>query len=348
MKKAYEAAGVNVDAGYEVVTRIKKHAQRTEKLGVMGHIGGFGGCFDLSAYAIEEPVLVSGTDGVGTKLSVAIAANQHDTIGIDCVAMCVNDIVAQGAKPLYFLDYLAVGKNNPEKIETIVSGIATGCVAGQMALIGGETAEMPDMYQEEDYDVAGFAVGIAEKSHLISSEKVAEGDLLIGLPSSGFHSNGFSLVRKILFKDHNFVLTEPFITDDARLLQDILLTPTKIYVATVLPLIERQLLSGVAHITGGGFYENLPRMLSSELAVEIYADSWQVPAEFKKLAELGQLSNQEMFEVFNMGIGMVLACSKENYEKVVTQLKSQKEAFYVIGKVVPRDQQGVLFVEAEA
>lgn len=345
MENAYKQAGVDVEAGYEVVERIKKHAKRTERKGVMGALGGFGGCFDLSQYNIKEPVLVSGTDGVGTKLLLAIEADKHDTIGIDCVAMCVNDILAQGAKPLYFLDYLATGKNKPSQIEEIVSGVAEGCVQGELALIGGETAEMPDMYRDNDYDLAGFSVGVAEKSQLLTKDKVREGDLLIGLSSSGIHSNGFSLVRKIFFKDHDYSLETSFEELGNQSLSESLLTPTRIYVKSVLPLIEKNLVNGISHITGGGFVENLPRMLTEDLAVEINKGTWPVPAIFNVMQELGNLKEPEMYEIFNMGIGMVLAVSPEQLEEVQEQLTRLNEPSYVIGKVITKTTTEICFKE---
>lgn len=345
MENAYKQAGVDVEAGYEVVERIKKHAKRTERKGVMGALGGFGGCFDLSQYNIKEPVLVSGTDGVGTKLLLAIEADKHDTIGIDCVAMCVNDILAQGAKPLYFLDYLATGKNKPSQIEEIVSGVAEGCVQGELALIGGETAEMPDMYRDNDYDLAGFSVGVAEKSQLLTKDKVREGDLLIGLSSSGIHSNGFSLVRKIFFKDHDYSLETSFEELGNQSLSESLLTPTRIYVKSVLPLIEKNLVNGISHITGGGFVENLPRMLTEDLAVEINKGTWPVPAIFNVMQELGNLKEPEMYEIFNMGIGMVLAISPEQLEEVQEQLTRLNEPSYVIGKVITKTTTEICFKE---
>lgn len=345
MENAYKQAGVDVEAGYEVVERIKKHAKRTERKGVMGALGGFGGCFDLSQYNIKEPVLVSGTDGVGTKLLLAIEADKHDTIGIDCVAMCVNDILAQGAKPLYFLDYLATGKNKPSQIEEIVSGVAEGCVQGELALIGGETAEMPDMYRDNDYDLAGFSVGVAEKSQLLTKDKVKEGDLLIGLSSSGIHSNGFSLVRKIFFKDHDYLLETSFEELGNQSLSESLLTPTRIYVKSVLPLIEKNLVNGISHITGGGFVENLPRMLTEDLAVEINKGTWPVPAIFNVMQELGNLKEPEMYEIFNMGIGMVLAVSPEQLEEVQEQLTRLNEPSYVIGKVITKTTTEICFKE---
>lgn len=346
MDNAYKQAGVDVEAGYEVVSRIKKHAKRTERLGVMGAIGGFGGCFDLSQLHVKNPVLVSGTDGVGTKLLLAIEADKHDTIGIDCVAMCVNDILAQGATPLYFLDYLATGKNNPQKIEEIVAGVAEGCVQSNMTLIGGETAEMPGMYADEDYDLAGFSVGVAEKEHLLTPEKVQAGDILIGLPSTGIHSNGFSLVRKIFFNDNDYTLDTRFDELDNKTLKEVLLEPTKIYVKSVLPLVEKQLINGITHVTGGGFVENLPRMLTKNLGVEINLGSWNMPLIFPLMEKIGKLNSSEMYEIFNMGIGMVLAVSPEKIEQVKNELAQQKEQFFEIGKVILKDEKELIFNES--
>ena len=335
-KNAYAQAGVDVVAGYEVVERIKKHVKRTERLGVMGALGGFGGMFDLTTTGVKEPVLVSGTDGVGTKLLLAIEADKHDTIGIDCVAMCVNDIIAAGAEPLYFLDYIATGKNIPEKLEQVVAGVAEGCVQANAALVGGETAEMPGMYGEDDYDVAGFAVGVAEKSALITGEKVAEGDILVGLASSGIHSNGFSLVRKV-FSDTD--LTAKVAELDDQVLIDNLLTPTKIYVNALLPLIKSGLINGVSHITGGGLIENIPRMFSDELAAEITEGTWNILPIFDLLEKTGKIAHQEMFEIFNMGLGMVLAISPENLAQAKALLT---EPSFEIGKIVKRDSQAVI------
>ncbi|MTD41770.1 phosphoribosylformylglycinamidine cyclo-ligase [Erwinia sp. CPCC 100877] len=339
MENAYAKAGVDVNAGYEVVERIKKHVKRTERLGVMGALGGFGGCFDLSEFKVKEPVLVSGTDGVGTKLMVAIKENKHDSIGIDCVAMCVNDIVAQGAEPLYFLDYIATGKNNPEQLEQIVAGVAEGCVQAQMALIGGETAEMPGMYGADDYDLAGFAVGVAEKSQLITGAAIQEGDLLLGLPSSGIHSNGYSLVRKIFYETHQLSGEALLPELNEKRLSEELLTPTKIYVKQVLPLIKQQLVNGIAHITGGGFVENIPRMLPEQLAAEITIGSWPKLPIFTALEKYGRIPAMEMYEIFNMGIGMVLAISPEKADTVQRILSEMDEASYIIGKVTANTAQ---------
>ena len=335
-KNAYAQSGVDVEAGYEVVERIKKHVKRTERLGVLGALGGFGGMFDLSQLDVKEPVLVSGTDGVGTKLMLAIKYDKHDTIGQDCVAMCVNDIIAAGAEPLYFLDYIATGKNEPAKLEQVVAGVAEGCVQAGAALIGGETAEMPGMYGEDDYDLAGFAVGIAEKSELIDGSKVAEGDILVGLASSGIHSNGYSLVRRV-FADYSGDELLPEL--EGKALKDVLLEPTRIYVKSVLPLVKAGLVNGIAHITGGGFIENVPRMFSSDLAAEI--DESQIPVLpiFKALEKYGQIKHEEMFEIFNMGIGLILAIKPENLEAVQNLVD---EDIYQIGRVIKNDGQSVV------
>ena len=331
MDNAYSRAGVDVTAGYEVVERIKGHAARTARVGMMGSLGGFGGCFDLSGFDLAEPVLVSGTDGVGTKLLVAQALERHDTIGIDCVAMCVNDIAAQGAQPLYFLDYIATGRTNPDQLEQVVAGIADGCVEAGAALIGGETAEMPGLYGEDEYDVAGFAVGIAEKSKLITGEQVRAGDLLIGLASSGLHSNGFSLVRQILMDELGSHLPEL----GEKSVGETILTPTRIYVSALAPLVEQGLVRGAAHITGGGFVENLPRMLPDGLGVTINEGSWPVPPIFAVLEEKGRIEHAEMFEIFNMGLGMVLAIRPDDLDRVQSLLS---EPAYVVGEVVDSPQ----------
>lgn len=347
MGNAYSRAGVDVEAGYEVVERIKKHVKRTERLGVMGAIGGFGGCFDLSQFDLKEPVLVSGTDGVGTKLMVAIQADKHDTIGIDCVAMCVNDIVAQGAEPLYFLDYIATGKNVPARLEQVVAGVAEGCVQAGAALIGGETAEMPGMYGEDDYDLAGFTVGLAEKSQMITGEKIQAGDVLIGLPSSGIHSNGYSLVRKVFFEMNNFAIDEE-LPELKEPLSDEILTPTKIYVESVMPLVKKELINGIAHVTGGGFVENIPRMLPENLACEIELGSWPVLPIFDALAKYGEIPEMEMYEIFNMGIGMVLAVSPEKLSELQSDLTERNEEYYLIGKVTEKQDSAIVFKGAKA
>ncbi len=333
MAQAYRQAGVNIEAGYEAVDRIKPHVKKTMRKGVMGGLGGFGGMFDLSELNYEKPVLVSGTDGVGTKLMLAIQLDQHDTIGIDCVAMCVNDVVAQGAEPLYFLDYIATGKLAPERIEQIVKGVAEGCSQAGCALIGGETAEMPDMYQENDYDLAGFTVGAVEKSQLITTENVTEGDVLIGLASNGIHSNGFSLVRKVLLKDNDMDLKTSY-DELGMTLGDALLTPTRIYVKPVLNVLQSNTVHGIAHITGGGFEENIPRMLPEGLAAQIDYGSWPVPPIFDLIEKKGSLARKEMFTTFNMGIGMVLAVPEDVAVNVIKALEQDGERAYMIGRVV--------------
>lgn len=335
-KNAYAKSGVDVEAGYEVVERIKKHVSRTERAGVMGAIGGFGGVFDLSKTGVREPILVSGTDGVGTKLMLAIKYQQHDTIGQDCVAMCVNDIIAAGAEPLYFLDYIATGKNNPVKLEEVVSGVAEGCVQAGAALIGGETAEMPGMYGEDDYDLAGFAVGVAEKSQLIDGSKVKEGDILLGLASSGIHSNGYSLVRRV-FADYTGKELLPEL--EGKQLKDVLLEPTRIYVQAALPLIKEELVNGIGHITGGGFIENVPRMFADDLAAEIDEDKVPVLPIFKALEKYGDIKHEEMFEIFNMGVGLMLAVSPENVNRVKELLD---EPVYEIGRIIKKADDSVV------
>ena len=306
MAQSYEKAGVNLEAGYEVVRRIKKHVASTSRLGVMGNIGAFGGMFDLSALKVKEPVLVSGTDGVGTKLKLAFEMDKHDTIGIDAVAMCVNDVLAQGAEPLVFLDYVAVGRNEPQKIEAIVAGVADGCRQAGCALVGGETAEMPGMYAEGEYDIAGFTVGVVEKSQLIDGSKVRAGDVLVGVASSGVHSNGFSLVRKIV-ADNCLNLRESYPELSNKQLGEVLLTPTKIYVKQVLEVVRNCDVHGISHITGGGFDENIPRILREGQGLEIDEGSWEILPVFRFLEKYGKVAHREMFNIFNMGIGMVIA-----------------------------------------
>lgn len=335
MSKAYEQAGVNIEAGYEAVQRMKSHVERTARKGIMGTFGGFGGMFDLSELNLKEPVLISGTDGVGTKLKLAFMVDKHDTIGIDCVAMCVNDIVAQGAEPLYFLDYVAVGKAVPEKIEQIVKGVADGCVQSGAALIGGETAEMPGLYEADEYDLAGFAVGAAEKANIVTGEKIQEGDVLVGIASSGVHSNGYSLVRKIMFADAGFT-PDTVVAGYEQLgpIGEALLTPTKLYAKPVLDVLKEVDVHGMAHITGGGFYENLPRMMPAGLATEVDLGTWPVLPIFDLLAEQGQLQQKDLYNVFNMGIGFVLAVPAAQAEKVIELVEKHGEKAYTIGRVV--------------
>ncbi|TWT13489.1 phosphoribosylformylglycinamidine cyclo-ligase [Planomicrobium sp. CPCC 101079] len=334
MSKAYEKAGVNIEAGYEAVNRMKSHVERTARKGLMGAFGGFGGMFDLSALELKEPVLVSGTDGVGTKLKLAFMADKHDSIGVDCVAMCVNDIVAQGAEPLFFLDYIAVGKAVPEKIEQIVKGVADGCVQAGAALIGGETAEMPGLYEADEYDIAGFAVGAAEKSKIVTGENIQAGDVLIGLASSGIHSNGYSLVRQIVFEENNFTLNQAVEGYEALgALGDVLLTPTKIYAKAVAAVSKDVHVHGMAHVTGGGFIENIPRMMPEGLGAEIRLGSWPVLDVFSLLKEKGGLADRDLYSVFNMGIGFVLAVAPEDADRVLDAATQNGEQAYVIGRV---------------
>lgn len=338
MAKSYEASGVNLEAGYEVVSRIKKHVASTNRPGVMGNIGAFGGMFDLASLGYKEPILVSGTDGVGTKLKIAFAVDKHDTIGIDAVAMCVNDVLAQGAEPLFFLDYVAVGKNEPAVVEAIVSGVAEGCRQAGCALIGGETAEMPGMYQPGDYDIAGFTVGAVDRENLIDGSKVKTGDVLVGIASSGVHSNGFSLVRKIV-SDASLELDKKYEETGDKTLGEMLLTPTRIYVKPVLDVIRNVDVHGVAHITGGGFDENIPRILHEGQGIEVKEGSWEILPVFKLLEKYGNVPHREMFNIFNMGIGMVLAVDEKEAAKAIEILEKHGEKASVIGKIT--DKPGV-------
>ncbi len=333
MAEQYKEAGVNLEAGYESVRRIQSHVARTKVKGAIDSLGAFGGMFDLSVYNLKEPVLVSGTDGVGTKLMLAFEMDKHDTIGIDAVAMCVNDVLVQGAKPIYFLDYIAVGQNKPEVIEQIVKGVADGCVQSECALIGGETAEMPDMYDVDHYDVAGFCVGVVDKSKLKDSRNLKVGDVLIGLPSTGVHSNGFSLVRKVLFKDNHLDVHATYEELDGQVLGDVLLTPTKIYVKAVSSLFDQVDIHAMSHITGGGFYENVPRMLKEGMGVRIDTKAFPRPKIFDFIQQKGKIENQEMYNVFNMGIGFVMAVDPKDVQKVQDALQAIGETSYVIGEV---------------
>jgi phosphoribosylformylglycinamidine cyclo-ligase len=336
VSKAYQEAGVNLEAGYESVKRISSHVKRTARPEVLGGIGGFGGLFSLGKY--EDPVLVSGTDGVGTKLKLAFQLNRHDTIGIDCVAMCVNDIVVSGAEPLFFLDYLATGKLQPAQVEQIVKGIADGCVEAGCALVGGETAEMPGMYSVGEYDVAGFAVGVVEKSKILDGRNIQAGDLLIGIASSGVHSNGFSLVRKII-ADSDLSLDQ-HLSEYGKSLGEVLLTPTKIYVKPFLSLLrEGHKIKGAAHITGGGFYENIPRMLPKGYGVRIDLTTWEVPPIFSLLKEKGNLTHDDLYHTFNMGIGLVIAVESGQETEILASLHQHGEEAFVIGEVITEDGQ---------
>ena len=330
-KLTYKDSGVDIDAGNESVKLIKDSVKATYRPEVLGDLGGFGGLFALKKY--DEPILVSGTDGVGTKLKIAFMLDKHDTIGQDAVAMCVNDIIVQGAEPLFFLDYLAVGKLEPNKVAEIVKGVANACKESGCALIGGETAEMAGFYQDGEYDIAGFAVGVVEKSKLITADRVHDGDVLIGLPSSGLHSNGFSLIRKIVFERQQMNGSE-YIDELGKTIGEELLTPTRLYPKTCLPLIEKFNLHGMVHITGGGFYDNIPRALPDDLGVEIDGNSWQVPTIFKLLQRWGNVEWREMFRTFNCGIGMVLIVSADEVDSICNYLSSNHEQFYKIGRVV--------------
>ena len=334
----YEKAGVNLEAGYEVVRRIKQHVASTARPGSMGNIGSFGGMFDLASLGYKEPILVSGTDGVGTKLKIAFAMDKHDTVGIDAVAMCVNDVLAQGAEPLFFLDYVAVGHNVPEKVEAIVAGVAEGCRQAGCALVGGETAEMPGMYEGGEYDIAGFTTGVVEKSKLIDGTKVKVGDVLVGVASSGVHSNGFSLVRKIV-ADAGLNYTDPISEFGGRALGDVLLTPTKIYVKQVLGVIRNCDVHGISHITGGGFDENIPRVLQKGQGLEIIEGTWEILPVFRMLEKWGGVPHREMFNIYNMGIGMVIVLDASEADKAISILESHGEKASVIGKVT--DTEGV-------
>ncbi len=333
---AYAASGVDINAGYEAVERMKKHIARTRTDGVCSDIGGFGGLFAPDLTGMARPLLVSGTDGVGTKLKLAFLTDKHDTVGIDCVAMCVNDVVCCGAKPLFFLDYIACGKNVPERIERIVAGVAEGCVQAGAALIGGETAEMPGFYPEDEYDLAGYCTGIVDEDKMIDHSRVAEGDVLIALPSSGVHSNGFSLVRKV-FDVENTDLKAPVPELGGKSLGETLLTPTRIYVKPVLKLMESVDVKGVSHITGGGFYENIPRSIPEGLCAQIRRSDVRVLPVFALIADRADLSDREMFSTFNMGVGMTVTVSADQADKALEILKEAGEEAYVLGGIVRYD-----------
>lgn len=339
----YAKTGVDITAGYKSVELIKKHIAKTNIKGVISSIGGFGGLFELDLKGIKKPVLVSGTDGVGTKLKIAFLMNKHDTIGIDCVAMCVNDIICVGAKPLIFLDYIACGKNYPEKISEIVKGIAKGCVQSNCALIGGETAEMPDFYAKYEYDLAGYSTGIVDKSKIINNSLIKKGDIIIALSSSGIHSNGFSLVRKILNIDNsniNNVVKEL----GKKSIGEILLTPTKIYVKPILKLLKKIKVKGISHITGGGFYENIPRCIPNGLCAEIEKNKIKILPIFKYIQKIGNIEERDMFNTFNMGVGMCIIVSKKDAEKTIEILNSCKEDAYIIGKII-ENKEKIIFKE---
>lgn len=328
----YRDAGVDVEAGYKSVKLMKDHVKRTFRPEVMTDLGGFGGLFSLDKSKYEEPVLVSGTDGVGTKLKMAFLMDRHDTVGIDCVAMCVNDVVCSGAEPLFFLDYIALGKNYPEKVAEIVKGVSEGCVMAGCSLIGGETAEMPGFYPVDEYDLAGFTVGIVDKSKIIDGKKIKAGDKLIGLPSSGIHSNGYSLVRKLINPTETSI--KEYVESLGCTLGEELIKPTRIYVKTILDLIKKFEIKGISHITGGGFIENIPRMVPDGLRVKIQKGTWPVLPIFELLRSLGNMGERDIYNTFNMGIGMVLAVDADKADEIVTYLKSVGEDAYIIGSIV--------------
>ena len=341
--ESYAKAGVDITAGYKAVELMKAHIARTRNEGCLDDVGGFGGCFGLPIAGMEEPVLVSGTDGCGTKVKLAILMDKHDTIGIDAVAMCVNDIICVGAKPLFFLDYIACGKNYPEKIASIVSGVAEGCVQSGAALIGGETAEHPGLMPLEDYDLAGFAVGIVDKKKIIDNKKMKEGDVIIALPSTGIHSNGFSLCRKVFDIDNNnpelYVPREEL---GGKTIGEALLTPTRIYVKSVLALIEKVDVKGISHITGGGFYENIPRSIPDGLSAKITKSAVKVLPIFDLIARFGDIPERDMYNTYNMGVGMSIVVPKEEVELALDILRANGEDAYVIGEIIKGDD-GVVF-----
>ena len=341
--ESYAAAGVDITAGYKAVELMKKHVARTRNEGCLDDVGGFGGCFGLPVAGMEEPVLVSGTDGCGTKVKMAILMDKHDTIGIDAVAMCVNDIICVGAKPLFFLDYIACGKNIPEKIASIVAGVAEGCVQSGAALIGGETAEHPGMMPVEDYDLAGFAVGIVDKKKILDNSCMAEGDVVIALPSTGIHSNGFSLCRKVFDIDHNNpAIYEPCEELGGKSIAETLLTPTKIYVKPVLALLEKVDVKGISHITGGGFYENIPRSIPDGLCAKIKKSDVKVLPIFDVIAKWGNIPERDMFNTYNMGVGMSIVVPAAQAEESLSILSDNGIDAYVIGEIVKGEEKVVL------
>jgi len=342
--EAYAAAGVDITAGYKAVKLMKSHIARTRNAGCLDDVGGFGGCFGLPVAGMEEPVLVSGTDGCGTKVKLAILMDKHDTIGIDAVAMCVNDIICVGARPLFFLDYIACGKNVPEKIAEIVSGVAEGCVQAGAALIGGETAEHPGMMPVEDYDLAGFAVGIVDKKKIIDNSRMAAGDVVLALPSTGIHSNGFSLCRKVFDIDRNppelYTAREEL---NGKTVAETLLTPTRIYVKPVLAMLEQVNVKGISHITGGGFFENIPRSIPDGLGAKIAYDAVKVLPIFDLIAKTGNISRHDMFNTFNMGVGMSIVVPAEEAEKALKLLQAAGEEAYVLGEIVTSEEKVILW-----
>jgi phosphoribosylformylglycinamidine cyclo-ligase len=339
--ESYKKAGVDVTAGYKAVQLMKTHIAKTMTSSVLTDIGGFGGLYELDITDIKKPVLVSGTDGVGTKLKIAFLMNKHNTVGIDCVAMCVNDIICCGAKPQFFLDYIAVGKNYPEKIAEIVSGVADGCVQAGCALVGGETAEMPGFYPEDEYDLAGFSVGVVDKSEIFDNSTQKKGDVLIAIPSSGIHSNGYSLIRKV-FTVNEQTLARYF-SDLGMTLGECLITPTKIYVNDIMTLKEKVTIKSVSHITGGGFYENIPRSLKKGLTANIKKDDVRILPIFDLVARTGHIPEHDMFNTFNMGVGMIVTVAQEEADAAIAQLKSVGEDAYILGELVESDEGVILY-----
>ena len=335
--EAYAAAGVDITAGYRAVELMKQHIARTMTSGVCSDVGGFGGLFELDMTGITRPVLVSGTDGVGTKLKIAFLMDKHDTVGIDCVAMCVNDVICVGAKPLFFLDYIACGKNIPERIEAIVKGVCEGCVQSAAALIGGETAEMPGFYPEDEYDLAGYCTAVVDKSRIIDNKTMQAGDVVIALPSSGVHSNGFSLVRKVFDIEHADLKT-PMEELGGKSLGETLLTPTKIYVKPVLALLEQVHVRGISHITGGGFYENIPRSIPDGLGAKIQKSAVKILPIFHLIAKTGHITERDMFNTYNMGVGMSIVVPADEADKALEILKANGEDAYIIGEIIKSDE----------
>ena len=339
--ESYKAAGVDITAGYKAVELMKAHIARTVTSGVVSDIGGFGGLFELDMTGITRPVLVSGTDGVGTKLKIAFVMDKHDTVGIDCVAMCVNDIICCGAKPLIFLDYIACGKNVPERIAAIVSGVAEGCVQAGCALIGGETAEMPGFYPIDEYDLAGYSTGVVDKSKILNNKTIKEGDVIIALPSSGVHSNGFSLVRKV-FDIENNDITKPCDFLSGKSIGETLLTPTKIYVKPMLDLFDKVTVKAVSHITGGGFYENIPRSIPDGYSAKIEKSAVRVLPIFELIEKTGKIDNRDMFNTFNMGVGMSIVLDKADADRAIEILCANGENAYILGEIVKSDSGVIL------
>ncbi len=338
---SYAAAGVDITAGYRAVELMKQHIAKTMTSGVCSDVGGFGGLFELDLTGITRPVLVSGTDGVGTKLKLAFILDKHDTVGIDCVAMCVNDIICSGAKPLFFLDYIACGKNIPERIADIVKGVCEGCVQSGAALIGGETAEMPGFYPVDEYDLAGYCTGVVDKAKIIDNKTMCEGDVVIALASSGVHSNGFSLVRKVFDVENNDI-TKPCGELGGKSIGETLLTPTKIYVKSILALLEKVKVKGISHITGGGFYENIPRSIPEGLGAKIDKSAVKILPIFDLIAKTGNISERDMFNTFNMGVGMSVVVPKDSADEALSILRANGEDAYVIGEIIKSDEKVIL------